>query len=192
MTPSVADALSRLQAIPWQDLKHACGPATDVPGLIKALAQPDQKLRDAAWQELYGSLWHQGTIYEATGHAVPFLIRLLDVDEVQEKHKILIYLTYLFCGRSYLERHGSHLGRDVSQGDFEHQLQAELAWVNATQQAVTAGLESYIQQLYGTAIKTRIAAAYLLGVIGDRADDGERDSSIPEEIEKSCEGTERR
>lgn len=179
------DALPGLQEVAWQDLKHAYGPATDVPRLITALAQPNQAMRDEAWSELYGNLWHQGSIYAATARAVPFLIRLLEIEDVLEKHKILMYLANLFCDHSYLQAHGK-IG-ELTDAEFEDRLRAELVWVTATKTAIIAGLETYVGQLYGSALQPKIAAAYLLGVVGDRADDGERDLSIPEEVEKCCE-----
>ena len=180
-------ALSGLYSVPWQRLTHAHGAATDVPELITNLAQPDQKLRDESWHELYGNLWHQGTVYEATVYAVPFFIRLLEVESLPQKHRILLYLADLFCGRSYLDVHMSISNTEVSKPDFRPRLEAELANVNATKTAVRAGLETYVRQLHRPEAEPKIAAAYLLGLIGDRADDGQRDLSIEEEIAKCCE-----
>src|SRR2546423_15439556 len=95
--------LEGLQQIDWGKLKHAYGAAKDVPGLIRALASPKKRMRDKALYELYGNIFHQGTRYPATAHAVPFLFELLREPGVQEKHEIIALLVHLAIG--YDEEH---------------------------------------------------------------------------------------
>src|SRR5438094_198378 len=110
---------------------RAKGATIDVPELIRTLASPDGSLRDKAWHELYGNLWHQGTIYEATAYAIPFLIRLLEAPAVPDKQRILLYLAMLFIGRSFWDVHKSTsiLRGEVSKPGFEEKLKAELECV---------------------------------------------------------------
>jgi hypothetical protein len=61
-------------------LFHAFGPATDVPALIRQLADGSSDGREAALAELFGPIWHQGTVFEATACAVPFPIELATED----------------------------------------------------------------------------------------------------------------
>jgi HEAT repeat protein len=68
--------LDGLAEIPWRDLSHAYGSAEDVPGLLRAIASGDDEAADDAVHELFGNIWHQGSVYEATGYAVPFLARM--------------------------------------------------------------------------------------------------------------------
>ncbi|QXE34060.1 hypothetical protein KQY30_06900 [Streptomyces sp. GMY02] len=65
-----------LDAQPWADLQHAYGSAADVPGLLRGLASEDEEEGSAALDELYGSIFHQGSVYDATARAVPYLARL--------------------------------------------------------------------------------------------------------------------
>ena len=76
--PQVRDegVLAGLADIPWGDLSHAYGPARDVPGLLRAIASGDAKAADDAVSELFGNIWHQRTVYQATPYAVPFLARM--------------------------------------------------------------------------------------------------------------------
>ena len=189
MTKSVTEALCGLDAVPWCNLKHAYGPAIDVPELIRTLASPDGSLRDKAWHELYGNLWHQGTIYEATAYAIPFLIRLLEAPAVPDKQRILLYLAMLFIGRSFWDVHKSTsiLRGEVSKPGFEEKLKAELECVAAAKAAINAGREIYVQQLHEIAVEPKIAAAYLLGLIGEDDGEDERELSVLEEIARSCE-----
>ncbi len=64
--------LEGLEGIDWGSLHHAYGAASDVPGLLRALASPRRKKRSRAIYDLYGNIWHQGTVYEATAYAVPW------------------------------------------------------------------------------------------------------------------------
>src|SRR5207248_2283185 len=91
--------------IDWAGLSHAYGPAADVPDLLRTLASDDADERREALYELYGNIWHQGTVYQATAHAVPFLVELLQSPGVQDKPEILRLLQALAGGSSYLEVH---------------------------------------------------------------------------------------
>ncbi|MGI5378824.1 hypothetical protein ACQEV2_32150 [Streptomyces sp. CA-251387] len=72
----LADALTGLDDRPWAALQHAYGSAEDVPAVLRALTDDDAEAAGAALHELYGNIWHQGTVYAATVEAVPFLARL--------------------------------------------------------------------------------------------------------------------
>lgn len=68
--------IADLNRIDWGTIEHAYGPAADVPGLIPAdVRGGDDAIR--ACGELSNNLNHQGSIYPATGPAVPFLIEAL-------------------------------------------------------------------------------------------------------------------
>jgi len=60
-----------LSEIDWQSLFHAYGPATEVPSLIERLAIPGS---GAVNDELLWSMLHQGSRYDSTVAALPFLI----------------------------------------------------------------------------------------------------------------------
>ncbi|UNO39076.1 hypothetical protein [Streptomyces sp. MST-110588] len=68
--------LEGIDDIDWAALEHAYGPADDVPGLLRAAGSADPRAREAALEELFSSLCHQGSVYSATAAAVPFLARL--------------------------------------------------------------------------------------------------------------------
>ncbi|UXY26089.1 hypothetical protein [Streptomyces sp. HUAS TT20] len=72
----LAAVFAGLDGVAWPELHHAYGPADDVPGLLRALTAADQAAVAEADQDLWSSLVHQGTVYEATVSAVPFLARL--------------------------------------------------------------------------------------------------------------------
>ncbi|MFD9293003.1 hypothetical protein ACFWBV_33035 [Streptomyces sp. NPDC060030] len=74
MDPSRFSA--EVDAHPWASLTHAYGSAADVPDCLRALAGDDDEKAEEALSELYGSILHQRSVYEATAHAVPFLARM--------------------------------------------------------------------------------------------------------------------
>lgn len=69
--------LAGLDAVAWDGLAHAYGPATDVPGLLRTLfSDSDSDSAEEAEEadyELWGRINHQGSVYPATPAAVPFL-----------------------------------------------------------------------------------------------------------------------
>ncbi|MFW5417519.1 hypothetical protein J0910_12985 [Nocardiopsis sp. CNT-189] len=69
-------ALAGLDAVDWASLGHAYGTAEDLPALLAAAGSADPEEAEEAVYELFGTVWHQGTLYSATAPAVPFLVAL--------------------------------------------------------------------------------------------------------------------
>jgi hypothetical protein len=88
--------LDGLDTIAWDRLTHAYGAAIDVPEFLRRLAVGNGE----ALGELFGTIWHQGTVYDATAYAVPFLIELLDVEGV-DIGGVLALLGCIAGGSSY-------------------------------------------------------------------------------------------
>ena len=185
-----------LDNVPWHRLHHAYGPATDVPQLLRDIASRKPKVREEAWDRLNGNLWHQGTVYEAAAHAVPFLIELSQAPNVPERHVVLIYLGVLASGKSYLDvhQHMSLFEEERKRPDFTDRLEEELGWVRAAREAVRAGAPDYARLFADPAQQIRAGAAYLLGHFRE---DAERnigwirahvDSNEADEVARQCHG----
>lgn len=99
--------LDGLDGIPWTRLTHAYGLASDVPAQIRGLASGNASEREAAFQELFANIWHQGTVYEATIFALPFLIELLRTEVVPEpdRDSLALLVACILNGRGYWEAH---------------------------------------------------------------------------------------
>jgi hypothetical protein len=97
--------LESLDSIEWNILSHAYGEASDVPNLIRGLASADKKIRESSLWTLYTNIYHQGTVYQASAYAVPFLIELLKSEYVLDKDTILTLLGHLATGNAYLRQH---------------------------------------------------------------------------------------
>jgi hypothetical protein len=68
--------LDGLDDVDWAGLTHAYGSATDTPELLRQAGSADREAASQALSDLYSSIFHQGTVYEATAAAVPFLVDL--------------------------------------------------------------------------------------------------------------------
>jgi hypothetical protein len=69
--------LDGLDDISWRRLSHAYGSASDVPGQLRALLSDDAGERRMALWQLGGNVVHQGSRYQASAYAVPFLLEIL-------------------------------------------------------------------------------------------------------------------
>jgi hypothetical protein len=103
-----------IDAVPWANLHHAYGPATDVPDLLKALMTPEaasSELREAAKRNkrsvfdevtwvLWGNVYHQGSVWQVTATTVPFLAAILrdGPDDPETKAFLITYLHHLALG----------------------------------------------------------------------------------------------
>lgn len=96
--------LAGLDDIDWAGLSHAYGPAADVPESIRGLASADTERREKASWTLYGNIFHQGSRYEATPHAVPFLLAMAADPDMPDRPGIVRMLGALAIGydESYL------------------------------------------------------------------------------------------
>ncbi len=153
--------LETLDSADWSKINHAYGPASDMPGFLRALAFGDDEQRKKALWELHSNIWHQGTVYEATAHAVPFLLGM-----VRGKHpdsaRILGLLALIANGRSYVAVHGNLAGQDDRQ--YEVQLARELEWVQAARNAVGKGIPLFMELAGSSDKKLRELSIFLLGL----------------------------
>ena len=87
-----------MDGVPWQRLHHAYGTAEDVPDLLRALRSPDDDTRHRAHYRLRGNIYHQGTRWEASSHAVPFLVGLADDPSTPERGLVVRLLRLVGLG----------------------------------------------------------------------------------------------
>jgi hypothetical protein len=91
-----------VDSIDWAAVRHAYGPATDIPELLSLLESEHKSDRDHAMYEFHGNVWHQGTRYPASVAIVPFLAALAANPAIYERDRIV------------------HLLRDIALG-YDHQ-----------------------------------------------------------------------
>jgi hypothetical protein len=62
----------------WDQLRHAYGPASNIPDLLRQLTANPQpvKVDDGPWESLWSALCHQGDVYTASYAAVPHIVQI--------------------------------------------------------------------------------------------------------------------
>jgi HEAT repeat protein len=84
--------LQGLDDLAWDALEHAYGSADDVPHLIRAAASMKEETADQAIDELFGSVFHQGTVYSASVAVVPFVAELAVTPGVHHRRQLVSLL----------------------------------------------------------------------------------------------------
>jgi hypothetical protein len=125
-----------INSIEWHKLNHAYGSAYDVPPLLNAALSHTEYDREMAFDILNHSIWHQGTIYEASPHVVPFLYNMLTWILTPNKTWCGVLLANLATGNSYHEMLLLGTPRIASNRDYTIEIKRELTWVNTTKLAV--------------------------------------------------------
>jgi hypothetical protein len=162
--------LEQLSSITWSELSHAYGSAEDVPQLLRDLASPDEQLRSRAQGTLYTNIYHQGTVYQGSAYAVPFLLELLREETVPEREELLILLAYLAQGNTYHRQHWHFYTEERKQDPaLLAELEEGIFWVEQTYEAVSAGLPLYCSLLEDPAPTLRMAALRMLGSLYHQA-----------------------
>lgn len=62
----------------WSELRHAYGPASDIPALLRQLdTVPESRGEEEPWFTLWSALAHQGDVYSASFAADPHVVAAL-------------------------------------------------------------------------------------------------------------------
>jgi hypothetical protein len=152
------DALDELDQVDWNGLQHAYGKgvvslgAANVSlGIAGDVARSLAALRAgpsiAIGEGLYSNICHQGTVYEATAYAVPF-IAAVAAGDVSDGIRVplLALLGDISIGGSCIAPHGSHAG---AYGDHVEVLVTKSLATSMTRLSTvrTPGLVALIQAM---------------------------------------------
>ncbi|MFH9355418.1 HEAT repeat domain-containing protein [Kitasatospora sp. NPDC017646] len=69
---------NELDSVDWASMRHAYGPASEVPVWLRGMASADPDVRRNALRDFVGSVHHQGDVYPCTLASLPFLFALAD------------------------------------------------------------------------------------------------------------------
>ncbi len=162
--------LKYLDDVPWDELSHCYGPASDLPGAIRVLTSDVPTERASARRLLESTIIHQGTIYEASPEVVPFLLELVANRAVPERAPLLGLLFELSQGSSYHEVHAElEAPEHVASLEYQAELTRERGWVDATGAALAKGLGTYLALIQDPDPAVRVALGPLLSTRGDDA-----------------------
>lgn len=78
-----------LDDIDWASMKHAYGPAAEIPDVIRGLVSEKKKVRAWAQDCMWGGIHHQGDVYECTLRCVPFLLEAAALPDAPGRPEIL-------------------------------------------------------------------------------------------------------
>jgi hypothetical protein len=154
--------LDGLERIDWTRLRHAHGPATEVPRLIRTLATGGDAEVDQALYDLFGTIWHQGAVYEATSYATPFLLELLGDPATRKREHLALLVASIANGAAHLDRH-----RDAAAPVDDAQLARDREWAAAARASVRRRLDAVLPLLDDPAF--RLFAAAILAAFADEA-----------------------
>lgn len=167
--------LNDLELVPWQSLRHAFGDAREVPRLLRDLGGSDREQRQTALKDLFACLLHQGSVYEATARAVPFLFELLADPSTPERSWIAFLLASIGDGQGYLKVHTSLDEQRWRQllaergTTLEAELEREDEVVRGVRLAIGRGIEQLLPFLKDSQSEIRAAVARAAGQFPARA-----------------------
>ena len=119
--------LETLGQTDWNALDDAYGPSVGTPERIRALAAPRKASRDKALEELYGTIYHQGTIYPASVAAVPFLLEIVASPDVSDRTPTLQILQALCFSIGKSQRQPSGRKRSARRKDGSRRFTSDSA-----------------------------------------------------------------
>jgi hypothetical protein len=156
--------LERLDDIPWKKYDDAYGPSVATPDNLRALASNDARRREKALDELSYTIYHQGTVYEATIYAVPFLFEMLAEPSYQGKAQVLELLQMLAEGTSYhdVHQHMILMQEEAKKPEFQEKVETEKGWVAQVKAKIRKGLSITLALLKDPDPAVRSAAIGLL------------------------------
>jgi hypothetical protein len=149
-----------LACVRWSRLSHAYGSADDLPVLITRRASRDEATARAASHRLWDTVWHQGTVYEASAAAVPALAMLAGDTATVDRLDLVLLLSSIATGRSYAVVHG--IGGDDQRAQ-------ELRWVAEAHQAVAAAAPSLLGPLATEPRVLRLGLAVLASAVPEQS-----------------------
>jgi hypothetical protein len=161
--------LAALNDVPWAQLQDAYGSAADVPNQIRALVEEDAEARNAAFESLFSSIWHQGTVCEATIHALRFIIEILRTDSCPDRNSVVLLVSCIIAGHGYWEVHKSILLTNpfthlpvAKPADLESKLATERIVVDALRKVGVDAVPLLLPELSNPEADVRKAVAEAL------------------------------
>ena len=172
--------LDGLDDVDWGALEHAHGAAVDVPPLFRALFSENENHSDFACELLHETIWHQGSIYEASLAAIPFLFRFMESPRTNVRSCAASLLAALADGSHYLkylasdEADGEQFWREIlsEQGlDLEAEIAKEARVVAAAKATIGQDLHKIFAYIKDNEPEVRTYIAALFRFFADRAND---------------------
>ncbi len=153
--------LDDLKNIEWGNFQHAYGAAIDVPFLIEGLLSEESIIYEESINELFGNIWHQGTIYEATPKAIPFLIYIFENNQIKNKNSLLVLLACIASGNGYHQIHSKKISKN-DLTNFTAELEKEVLIVSEVRNLCEPLIKTFISELNNDESSVRETVAVAL------------------------------
>jgi hypothetical protein len=163
--------LEGLERIEWSELHDAYGPSLGTPGRIRALVSSSQSERERALRDLFATINHQGTIYNASVAAVPFILEIVAGKGTPDRTQALRILQGISIGTSFHDTHGSlYFHREESKTpEWQANVREEKAWVSEIHNLLSEAVPCIVNVLRGPSSREKLAAISLLATLLDNA-----------------------
>ncbi len=165
--------LELLDTIDWSQTSSCYGSAEKIPSAIRGLISDKTKTRHEALSTLHMELEHQGSVYQASAYAVPFLLELVAAPQTPEKGELVELLAYLGSGGAHLGKHFESLERRLARQRIalrerkeslalQELTRDDRRWSERTHQAVREGLPLLLPLLTDIDAAMRMKVTFLL------------------------------
>lgn len=161
--------LETLDSIHWSQVESCYGESDKIPGAIRGLLSKKATVRGQAMKTLEMNLEHQGSVYEASALAVPFLLEILASPHVPDKRNLILLLTYIGSKGAHLgdsfEPLQDRLLRDRLRNDpikWWETGHSDKSWYDQTYQATRKGIPLYLPLLADPDSTMRMDVSLLL------------------------------
>lgn len=161
--------LDTLKTIDWSQIGSCYGRSNKIPKAIRGLTSKDATARERALGTLWNNLTHQGSVYEASALAVPFLLEIVVHPQAQDKCQVVNLLACLGSKGAYLRPGFETLERRlllqyIRDEPLPHPeaVYDYRRWTEQTQQAVRNGLPLFLPLLADPDPAMRMEIAFLL------------------------------
>ncbi|GHO49539.1 hypothetical protein [Ktedonospora formicarum] len=147
-----------LDDVPWSELYHAYGKASDVPTWLRQVASENEEEQQNGISMLWSNLIHQGSTYLATAYAVPYLLELLADPGVKVKVNIAGLLADVaLCWPYEAEKRSGNTASSLY-------LPPHIPFKDAREE-VGKDLTIFVGLLDDEAVEVRMRATYILKLI---------------------------
>lgn len=157
--------LEGLEDVEWASLTHAYGSAENIPAMLQALnSAENQEAFEEALGRFINVVNHQGSIYSATPHVVPFLWQLLQTETniLRQSGHLAVLIGFLESSQVY--HRSVYRSQRTPASPLVYETNIEL------HKAVAGGREFYISLLTHPAVDIRASAMYLLSFLAEDAE----------------------
>ena len=95
------------------------------------------------------TIWHQGSVYDASAAAVPFIVEILDSPATQHKELLLQLLSALATGRGWYHAHQSAeaVRRAIPSAEIESNIKRERIWIDELRAELNRFTPSFVRCL---------------------------------------------